>query len=332
MIGHVMSILRWPVEDSLAESIQISMAERLAGVFGRALVRVRASAPERVSAITELINAADPSKLVEFLLEPATFPLLVAEKAGATALLEAAERYFSASLAATNDAFTDWIAFEGPQAFGADIPIKHITLFPPALELKERARLLEADALLRTINVAAWRVTHRFTQLVVIRRDDSRWNRFISSSSPRYPGRTVLINTPVAPLGELADALLHESIHGVLNAEQLRCPFVYDHSRIANRWVTSPWTGNVIPADALLEACFVWFGLWHFWRAASDAADPDRTRLLARAEEGFFRANLGDLFTSDVGILADDVVPTVRAMQAEVLAVTDTSVPRVSLS
>jgi HEXXH motif-containing protein len=111
------------------------------------------------------------------------------------------------------------------------------------------------------------------------------------------------------PVEDVADALVHEAIHCLLLMLDYEDPLLLDDDAADELPpVESPWTGNPLPVPTYLHACFVWFGLAHFWRRAraADAFSPaDSERLLERACTGFGRVPL-------LGPLDDEALRLVR--------------------
>lgn len=98
---------------------------------------------------------------------------------------------------------------------------------------------------------------------------------------------------------DLAESFVHEAIHSVLYRIEL-AEFLHDTDAAAlNERVCSPWSGRTLPLNTFIHACFVWFGLWNFWRL-SLAAGQDCATLRLRAEKGFIGATLGSVMPADV--------------------------------
>jgi hypothetical protein len=100
--------------------------------------------------------------------------------------------------------------------------------------------------------------------------------------------------------------------------------FVFDHRRLRSVEVVSPWTGNVIPLENFVDACFVWYGLWRFWSLdiAKDALEKERAQSLEELSRSGF---LGD--SPMVERLADfksavspELLESISRMQEEVKA------------
>jgi hypothetical protein len=73
----------------------------------------------------------------------------------------------------------------------------------------------------------------------------------------------------------------------------------------------SPWTGTKLPVRQFLQACFVWYGLVHFWALAwtTGAFAPDRVRArLTLATSGFLFEDLVDTL---VGMCGDGIAPAI---------------------
>jgi HEXXH motif-containing protein len=210
------------------------------------------------------------------------------------------------------------VDFNGPYSQGRDIPVDGpYASYKAATQRRTMAALHSALQGVSTIAPPARHCVDLFTRIIVVRKDPAHTS-FLSSSSPRYVGRTVLCNPHRVSVEELADGLVHESIHGLLSTIQLEVPFVLNCARVSTAEVVSPWTGNIIPTDAFLEACFVWFGLWHLWSLASNSdtfAYGEVRRLRHRAAFGFAGAPLVDQLADVAQSLTPETLTTVSTMQ-----------------
>lgn len=103
------------------------------------------------------------------------------------------------------------------------------------------------------------------TQIVHIRKTPERSNIGSSTNILRI-GATCLRNIDLGihdPI-LILDLILHENIHNFLGKyEVLYGYFVNPNSK---DMVESPWTGNIIPIQAYTQACYVWFGLWQYYK------------------------------------------------------------------
>jgi HEXXH motif-containing protein len=141
---------------------------------------------------------------------------------------------------------------------------------------------VERDAVVAKLNAALSGIAkagpvfrdfvRQFNIVLIAQIDRDDQNLFTSGSTGQYIGRSFITNPQkpsVRPI-DLAEALVHEGIHSLLYMQERRVAWVhkqdlYDplHAR-----VTSPWTGSVLGVRPFLQACFVWYGLLHFWASA----------------------------------------------------------------
>jgi HEXXH motif-containing protein len=141
--------------------------------------------------------------------------------------------------------------------------------------------------------VAAW------TRVIVMQFDES--GQFWSGSNGQYIGRVMLVNAhrQQTTVEELADALVHEGIHGFLSMQERVEPWVHDASLYTDApAVVSPWSGNPLPLRPFLQACFVWYGLTMFWGEHIDGTVFDTAitrRMLMRALRGFCGQSFADI-------------------------------------
>jgi hypothetical protein len=164
----------------------------------------------------------------------------------------------------------------------------------------------------------------KFVQVFVLRSDNIR-TEFSSGSYRRYIGRVVMGNPhsdSVSDIG-LAEAMVHEAIHALLYMALYTVPWGVDSNRMYTKGVriVSPWTGAPLNVSSFLQACFVWYGLVHFWSLAlrrESFNDTHGTRLrMARALEGFVGSPLVDnLCSEDRKIVRDDVITAIEKMQS----------------
>jgi HEXXH motif-containing protein len=154
-----------------------------------------------------------------------------------------------------------------------------------------RAKLHEAIEILTHHVVTALHFTGSFIYLVCIREEVEARASFSSVSFSCYPGLAVLSNCHVPGVGahKLADALVHEAIHGALYLFETTKHPLLTCQPPADLQLQSPWTGRQLSLDAYVQACFVWFGLAHLWKQMVSSADEigEATTLLRKALSGF---------------------------------------------
>ncbi len=313
MLADVVEALRWTGSGvSLLDDVR---ARFEATLMSSAIARMR-TAHLRFrygdGAFFEQLACADPARLIAAITAPDTFRFL-GPNADMHALLDHLQRILSEPASRGDGGIAmGFSAWPDPDF---DIPL----IEPASLDTDERRsiiRTVEAAFERLALQPAAAQFVHVHTRALAIRRDIGR-EGFLSTSSPRCPGRTVLINVDHASVEMVADALLHEAVHALLNAVQLLQPFVHDHARLSAVSGCSPWSNQIIPLDALLEACFVWFALSCFWR---DATNGEERRLRDRAGRGFAAGPLQTLFLPAASSIDPAALWAIATMQDRILA------------
>jgi hypothetical protein len=164
-----------------------------------------------------------------------------------------------------------------------------------------------------------------FNKVLIFVKDAAAPEQFSSGSTTQYVGRTFITNPHVrsVDIADLAEALVHEGIHALLFMEELHRPWGdIPELRDGVRRVESPWTGNSLSLSSFLQACFVWYGLAHFWALAMGerAFEPAGIKQrLIRAACGFVRGPLHDGLEKFLPGIDPQVVDTIREMQARVV-------------
>jgi hypothetical protein len=163
--------------------------------------------------------------------------------------------------------------------------------------------LADAAGRLREVSQAAYETFRTSISVVTVRRD-RRHEAAASSSWPWLIGKMGLAN-PWAGAGDqrsaaLVNALVHESIHSLLYRIELVEPLYASQQAGQDVLAFSPWSGRELRLHSFVHACFVWFGLWCFWRlpAAASVVAPAIVRDLGeRAARGFRDPGLRDQLT-----------------------------------
>lgn len=354
MLHDAAAALTWNQGTPLPATLFASIVERLAAELRSVLARLQIAEPRRGRALIGIAKRCGQKSLLRVLTAPATFAHLAAGPNEDTELLRFAEEAFLAELCRTGErtrvghdvwtALGDFrfskrpvararayraprvgglpVDFLSPYASGPDIPVAGAaSAVDRAWGGRVRADLLAALEGIRSMSEPALSMVHHFTRVIVARADPDHPGMFLSSSSPRYLGRCVLCNPDSASVEELAEALVHESIHALLCCVQIERPFVLDHTRLARLRVISPWTGKELPMDAYLEACFVWYGLVHFWRrdlGGTGFRRPHAARLEQRARSGFLKDPLVEALAPGRAALDGAVIDLVSTMQRSV--------------
>ena len=111
----------------------------------------------------------------------------------------------------------------------------------------------------------------RFNLAVVLQKDPDS-SSFSSGSTRQFVGRSCLGNPQLANAADIANAVVHEAIHSLLYMQEIQREWVLDPDLTEHvPRVFSPWTGRKLALRPYLQACFVWYGLLHFWSEALKA-------------------------------------------------------------
>jgi hypothetical protein len=164
----------------------------------------------------------------------------------------------------------------------------------------------------------------RFVSVLVVRHDPGL-NGFSSSSTRLALRRAVLRNVhhPLASDADVADGIVHEAVHMILDHWELAQPLVLGDANPHEPALVSPWSGRELDTNTFVQACFVWCALFHFWVAAlrqgllgADAAIP----IIRRRASGFLAdPPLEARLEKRRHVLGEDVIPAVRSLRLRVL-------------
>jgi hypothetical protein len=172
--------------------------------------------------------------------------------------------------------------------------------------------------------------TATFTRVLICVKDAVAPSSFASGSTGQYVGRSFLANPQLTNLDEVAvaDGIVHEAIHGLLFMQERRRAWVSDSLYMSPARILSPWTGTSLRLRPYLQACFVWYGLLHFWCMAltSDSFRADRARArIATAVQGFLDGPLIERIESFGEGISPELPSAIEAMQNHVVeSITDT--------
>src|SRR5215467_11859612 len=78
--------------------------------------------------------------------------------------------------------------------------------------------------------------------------------------------------------------------HTLLRVSEFEGQFTQDTPPNVELVNPSPWTGAILPLSNLVEACFVWYGLYHFWllaQAGTQYPEEVINSHLGRCSRGF---------------------------------------------
>jgi len=148
----------------------------------------------------------------------------------------------------------------------ADCPFEPYT---PAETVILYENLEKAFESVSAISKPAAQLFQNFVAVIVPRKNPLRPRNSGSSSTPSHVGRLLLRNGHLMDCARQAESLVHEAIHSILDVLETSEPFA-DHPEqpCDNIPVRSPWSNNEIPLRIYVHACYVWYGLVKFWKAA----------------------------------------------------------------
>lgn len=160
-------------------------------------------------------------------------------------------------------------------------------------EIEAIAGLID-DAMQRigVAHPAAFAMITLITKVIVVKKQMTNAHEPHSSSSTPFIGRVAIANAHSTKVNReyLANAVVHETIHSLLFMIEMFDAAMVKQEQSSEIHLTSPWTARSLPLDAFIHACFVWYGLAGFWRAAVQSkAFSGRTarKMLQTAESGF---------------------------------------------
>ena len=301
MLEGVVDVLKWSGDASAALDLaEDRFSSRLASLLGQRLARLEASDPFRAGIIMQLMEGLGAEALRGVVLAPETSFWLLWQHHG----------YDENRWHALEDSLLDARNGIRPDRSIGGLPIDAsssaaagidphlavgLSLVPYGKEDQREAAVRKVEEAMCAIEAVDLRIAafvRRFTLAISIVTDDEG-RRFSSGSVNQYVGRSILWNAhlPSVDIGVLAEALVHESIHAYLYMHEACDPWFADPEKIPNHpVVTSPWTGAALRLEPFLQACFVWFGLLHFWRSADRADVFPGARVaqgIALAQSGF---------------------------------------------
>lgn len=161
----------------------------------------------------------------------------------------------------------------------------------------------------------------RFAKTVLLKKQ-IRKNGLQFSSASFYPdiGQILLINSEHAKTEQIADALVHESVHAFLYTIDTVKKWMPANSLIREKGacIPSPWTGKILTLGNYAQALFVWYGLYHFWLKAAAAgiySEAFACKRLETIRHGFAQVNMGLLQQQCDGRLDAEFVKAADAMQ-----------------
>ncbi|MBY0444255.1 MAG: hypothetical protein K2Q15_03490, partial [Burkholderiales bacterium] len=168
---------------------------------------------------------------------------------------------------------------------------------PPLIISEENRQLIQeklttAMAMVDHIASTAGLIIRKVTRVIRIRCADN--NNVAAETDPNYIGEIRLLNPHLAQtrIIDIADSLIHESLHNFLAMYENRRGNFVAYEQNARIRPVSPWTGNPIPYNAFTHAVFIYFALFNFYRLLYASNEYSRLRtetadLIAKCARGF---------------------------------------------
>jgi hypothetical protein len=200
---------------------------------------------------------------------------------------------------------------------------------PDLSQGRERELILRLEQVRDGLQATGARVAGfaaHFNKVLVLQPDPEAPRQFSSGSNGQFIGRSFLANPLATGVDAelIADAIVHEGIHALLYMQERQRKWVSDpglYEAVAR--VTSPWSGRPLPVRPYLQACFVWYGLLHFWCQALEAGAFEQDRVqeqIMAALRGFVGEPLRDRVEPWAGDISVDILEAIAEMQSNVSA------------
>ena len=175
-------------------------------------------------------------------------------------------------------------------------------------------RLNVVDKALPIVSSSLGDAIRTCSKSLVVRKDPDNSGLFTAASTPTALMRPILRNPhrAEATTAEIADGWVHETIHCLFDLAELAAPALGSPLPERELRFRSPWTGRLLDPNTYIQACYVWYGLWHFWSRALLTEQWDRgvcSRMMSRAAWGFLQSQVD----APIRSIANSVSPMVLA-------------------
>jgi hypothetical protein len=185
------------------------------------------------------------------------------------------------------------------------------------LEKKEQInttkKIIKAVSAMEQMSISAYELWADSIDVIVVRKQPSNQNRFISNTSANEPRSIFLINAHLALADTklVSEALLHEAIHSLLfTYESITTPFLINSDQSKDTLVCSPWTNKQLRLISYVHACIVWYGLFWFWRSSQAVKLLPTTRLNREIEfisSGFNKRPISNILKPHLNSLSIEI-------------------------
>lgn len=360
LIEKMPKVLNWSAETSVLQQVHDAYIALMSDSLGRMVGNICRENLPLGEHLWATIRAADDDALMRVLMAPETsHHLLWSESHSLNEIATFLSRSFQAEAARTGYEIEfqeeSWTAlgdvgffpdgtvcsmpvlsgmmpldFGSPYATKIDLSGAERSDFPirSGFDLEEVSHVLNLLQIMQEhINSTSATVAQfiaQFNKVLVFQKDPENPEQLASGSSGQYVGRSFITNPHIATVDAagLADAIVHEGIHALLYMQERQKRWVFNASLyepVAR--VESPWSGNWLPLRPFLQACFVWYGLLHFWCLALTCGtfQPDRVHThIMRSLQGFLKGSLLNRISAYTTDISPDLLSAIQEMQAVV--------------
>ena len=183
------------------------------------------------------------------------------------------------------------IDFDSPQALRVDLTssVFSETPQPVSTELRQQIidKLSQAMELIDSVASTAGQLIRNTTRCIRIRVSESE--NIAAETDPSTIGEMRLLNYHLAEkdIVDVADALIHESLHSFLAMYELQHGSFVSFSQTSLVRPVSPWSGNPIPYNAFTHAVYIYFALFEFYKLLyhSPLMPNDKTNIARRMNQ-----------------------------------------------
>ena len=218
------------------------------------------------------------------------------------------------------------VDFDSPQALRVDLTSSVFSEKPEVVSTEIRQQVIEklrdAMALIDAVASTAGQLIRNTTRCIRIRVSSSE--NIAAETDPSTIGEMRLLNYHLAERSvvDVADALIHESLHSFLAMYELQHGNFVGFSQTSLERPVSPWSGNPIPYNAFTHAVYIYFALFEFYKLLyhSPVASCDKAQvavLMNNCSRGFRVTDLVRLL-SMVGASPDWVMMQYQYMSQDV--------------
>lgn len=146
---------------------------------------------------------------------------------------------------------------------------------------------------------------------------------FVCGSNYNYMGRLLIVNPELAKDEDLIDALVHESIHFLLDMIDEIDGWIPEEINTAEQLIkmNSKWSGRPLALRTFLHAVFVWYGLFNLWVYSLKNDLYDKNYALEKLDfikKGFEKLEIDELSGFNVSF-SDDLISAIETARNEVL-------------